>query len=622
MFRILFDRYFKEASMTNRMRAALEGGLSIMSAALFMSTASPALAETDTPGAGNQPAILSSASVVLTETNSVLKTSGRLSISDADSPQRFVAQKNVAGTSGTFNINSAGAWTYITNSVLDRLNVGQSVSDSFTVASADGTSTSVQLTIYGSNDAAVLGAASVVLTETDVALSASGRLSIRDVDNAATFVVQSDVSGTNGSFSIDSVGVWSYQANSILDNLNAGQSVSDSFTVSSEDGTTTTVKVTIKGSDDGAVLGAASVVLTETNEVLSTEGSLSISDVDSPATFVARKNAAGEIGTFSIDAAGAWTYVTKSALDRISEGKSVSDSFTVASADGTKTTVLVTINGTNDAAVLSASDVALKETNAALKTTGRLNIKDVDSPQTFVAQSDVAGANGSFSIDPSGRWTYVAKSSFDELNDGQNVSDSFTATSSDGTTTTVKVTINGVSDPAVLGAANVVLTETNEALSTDGALSIRDVDSPETFVAQSDVAGSNGSFSIDSAGAWTYTANSKFDELNLGKSVSDSFTVATADGTTTTVTVTIKGSNDAAVLGAASAVLTETNEVLSADGSLSISDVDSPATFVARKNVAGEIGTFSIDAAGAWTYVTKSALDRISEGKSVSDRFT
>src|SRR3989338_10451382 len=122
MFRILFDRYFKEASMTNRMRAVLAGALSIMSAALFLSTASPALAETDPPGAGNQPAILSSASVVLTETNSVLKTSGRLSISDADSPQRFVAQKNVAGTSGTFNINSAGAWTYITNSVLDRLN--------------------------------------------------------------------------------------------------------------------------------------------------------------------------------------------------------------------------------------------------------------------------------------------------------------------------------------------------------------------------------------------------------------------------------------------------------------------------------------------------------------------
>ena len=96
--------------MTNRIRAVWAGALSIMSAALFLSTASPALAETDTPGAGNQPAILSSASVELTETNSKLKTSGRLSISDADSPQRFVAQRNAAGTNGSFSINSAGAW--------------------------------------------------------------------------------------------------------------------------------------------------------------------------------------------------------------------------------------------------------------------------------------------------------------------------------------------------------------------------------------------------------------------------------------------------------------------------------------------------------------------------------
>src|SRR3972149_291113 len=582
----------------------------------------PALAETDTPGAGNQPAILSSASVVLTETNSLRKPSGRLSISDADSPQRFVAQKNVAGTSGTFNINSAGAWTYITNSVLDRLNVGQSVSDSFTVASADGTSTSVQLTIYGSNDAAVLGAASVVLTETDVALSASGRLSIRDVDNAATFVVQSDVSGTNGSFSIDSVGVWSYQANSILDNLNAGQSVSDSFTVSSEDGTTTTVKVTIKGSNDAAVLGAASVVLTETNEVLSTEGSLSISDVDSPAAFVARKNAAGAIGTFSIDAAGAWTYVTKSALDRISEGKSVSDSFTVASADGTKTTVLVTINGTNDAAVLSASDVALKETNAALKTTGRLNIKDVDSPQTFVAQSDVAGANGSFSIDTSGRWTYVAKSSFDDLNDGQSVSDSFKVVSSDGTATAVKVTIKGSNDAAILGTASVALDETNAPLSTTGKLTISDVDSALTFVARKKISGVNGNLSIDGSGRWSYVANSAFSNLNVGQSISDSFTVASADGTATTVQVTINGTNDAAILGAASIALDETNAPLSAAGTLTIRDVDSPPTFVADRNVAGANGTFSIDSAGAWTYAANSAFDSLNVGQSVSDSFT
>src|SRR5882672_1842044 len=70
--------------------------------------------------------------------------------------QTFVPQTNVAGTNGTFSIAANGAWTYIANSAFDNLNVGQSVSDSFTVASADGTTSTVQVTINGTNDAAVL----------------------------------------------------------------------------------------------------------------------------------------------------------------------------------------------------------------------------------------------------------------------------------------------------------------------------------------------------------------------------------------------------------------------------------------------------------------------------------
>ncbi|MEO8332954.1 MAG: VCBS domain-containing protein, partial [Gallionella sp.] len=533
-------------------RAMLAVALTIISAASILGTASLAVAETTaSPSASNQAAILGSASVVLTETNSVLSANGRLSISDADSPAKFVAQKNVAGTYGKFNINSAGAWTYVTNSPMNELNAGQSVSDSFPVASADGTTSSVQVTINGTNDPAVLGAANVVLMETDAVLTTGGTLSIRDVDNPETFVVQSNVAGANGTFNIDSAGAWTYLANSAFDNLSAGQSIKDSFTVSSADGTTTTVKVTIKGTNDPAILGSANEVLTETNEPLHASGKLTISDVDNPATFVAKKNVRGAYGTFNIDSAGAWTYDTNGAVNRISEGQSVIDSFTAASADGTRTKVQVTINGTNDPAALGAANVVLKETNAPLKTTGRLSISDVDSPAKFVAQSNVSGKNGSFSIDSAGRWTYVANNAFDGLNVGQSVSDSFPVASADGTTSSVQVTINGTNDPAILGSASITLDETNEPLSTAGTLSIRDVDSPETFIAQSNVAGKNGTFNIDRAGTWTYIANSAFDELNKGQSLSDSFTVSSADGTTTTVKVTIKGTNDPAILGSA-----------------------------------------------------------------------
>ena len=68
-------------------------------------------------------------------------------------------------------------------------------------------------------------------------------------------------------------------------------------------------------------------------------------------------------------------------------------------------------------------------------------------------------------------------------------------------------------------------------------------------MAQSDVAGSNGygKFSIDAAGAWTYTMDGAHDEFVGGADYTDSITVATADGTTQVLTVTMHGTNDAPI---------------------------------------------------------------------------
>ena len=113
---------------------------------------------------------------------------------------------------------------------------------------------------------------------------------------------------------------------------------------------------------------------------------------------------------------------------------------------------------------------------------------------------------------------------------------------------TATVEIKGFNHPAILSSAVVVLAETNAALTTGGTLSITDVDSPATFVAQSATIGTNGTFSINAAGAWTFTANSAFDNLNVGTSVTDTFSVSSADGTKTSVQVTINGTNDAATV--------------------------------------------------------------------------
>ena len=69
-------------------------------------------------------------------------------------------------------------------------------------------------------------------------------------------------------------------------------------------------------------------------------------------------------------------------------------------------------------------------------------------------------------------------------------------------------------------------------------------------MAQAGTAGSYGTFAIDTDGAWTYTASSAHNEFAAGATYTDTFTVASADGTISSVTVNILGTNDAAVLSA------------------------------------------------------------------------
>src|SRR5213080_2493148 len=363
-------------------------------------------------------------------------------------------------------------------------------------------------------------------------ISTAGTLTISDVDSPATFVAQAATAGTYGTFAIDSAGAWTYTASSAHNEFAAGSTYSDTFAVASADGTLTSVTIHIAGTNDAAVLSADVANLTETNLAadISTAGTLTISDVDSPATFVAQAATAGTYGTFAIDSAGAWTYTASSAHNEFAAGSTYSDTFSVASADGTLTAVTINILGTNDAAVLSAATKNLTETNLAadISTAGTLTISDVDSQATFVAQAATAGTYGTFAIDSAGAWTYTASSAHNEFAAGSTYSDTFSVASADGTLTSVTIHIAGTNDAAVLSAAVANLTETNAAadISTAGTLTISDVDSPATFVAQPGTLGSYGTFAIDSAGAWTYTASSAHNEFAAGSTYSDTFSVA------------------------------------------------------------------------------------------------
>ncbi|WP_159738545.1 cadherin domain-containing protein, partial [Vibrio atypicus] len=95
----------------------------------------------------------------------------------------------------------------------------------------------------------------------------------------------------------------------------------------------------------------------------------------------------------------------------------------------------------------------------------------------------------------------------------------------------------------ISGDDDVRVDETDEPWVINGTLVASDTDDP-TFISQSDVQGTYGQFSIDSEGNWTFVADHAFDELNIGDLVSEQFEVQSGDGTLSTVTVTIDGTND------------------------------------------------------------------------------
>ncbi|MFO0993534.1 MAG: VCBS domain-containing protein [Hyphomicrobiales bacterium] len=416
-------------------------------------------------------------------------------------------------------------------------------------------------------------------------LTTQGSLTIADPDSGqAAFAAQASVAGTYGTFTLDAAGNWTYTADNsqqAIQQLGANQSITDSFTAVSADGTDSQViTVTIHGSNDGAEIGGVSTgSVTEDVTVgegqLYSNGQLTITDPDSgQAVFASQAETTGSngYGTFTLDAAGNWTYTadnSQQAIQELGANQSLTDSFTAVSADGTSQLVTVTIHGSNDGAEIGGAttgtvteDVTVGE--GQLYSNGQLTIADPDSGQAvFASQAETTGSNGygTFTLDAAGNWTYTADNSqqaIQELGANQSLTDSFTAVSADGTSQLVTVTIHGSNDGAEIGGATTG-TVTEDAtvgegqLYTDGQLTITDPDSGQAvFASQAETTGSNGygTFTLDAEGNWTYTADNSqeaIQELGVNQSLTDSFTAVSADGTTQLVTVTINGSNDGPV---------------------------------------------------------------------------
>jgi VCBS repeat-containing protein len=243
----------------------------------------------------------------------------------------------------------------------------------------------------------------------------------------------------------------------------------------------------------------------------------------------------------------------------------------VTSLDGTAQLVTVTIDGTNDAAIIcgtkhgsvieaggAANSVSCKPT-----ATGTLTDTDVDNtPNTFTAIDTPKASTdgyGTFTMTTDGVWTYTLDNTnckVQALNVCDKLTDCFTVTTIDGTPQVVTITINGANDAAIIcGPATGSVTEAGACTYgtpiATGTLTDTDVDNtPNTFTAVCAPKASDagyGTFTMTADGVWTYkldNANCEVQALNDCDKLTDCFKVTTIDGTTQVVTITINGADD------------------------------------------------------------------------------
>ncbi|MFA0063061.1 VCBS domain-containing protein, partial [Vibrio breoganii] len=360
----------------------------------------------------------------------------------------------------------------------------------------------------------------------------------------------------------------------------------------SVDGTPSTIKVTINGTNDKATVSSATVAIDETDKAVTTSGTLTSTDVDNPDNTFTPGAISGANGDLTIDANGHWVFTANSAFNQLNVGDKVEETFTVTSVDGTPSTIKVTINGTNDQPTITATTLAhgTEDTHYQMQAS-QFGFTDIDTGDTLhsIAITDLPPATqGKFVLDghdvTAGQHIPTADISKLQFVPAQDFNGDvqFKYTVNDGHTDSTEASntlhIDAVGDSAVItGTITGDVDEghgtyhdrspnyaqpgmaklTNDPLYTDGKLEIID---PDTGEAQFDTKGvgysyhgTYGQLILNADGNWHYKVTvgsnqqnvaTQIDQLGDGQQLTDTITVYSKDGTAQDIVITIHGDND------------------------------------------------------------------------------
>ncbi|MCL1068958.1 VCBS domain-containing protein, partial [Shewanella olleyana] len=404
-----------------------------------------------------------------------------------------------------------------------------------------------------------------------------------------------------------------------IQGLKTGDSVTDTVLIHSVDGNSQKVTVTINGTDDKAVIaGTSTASLTEDKDLhsgissqeLRVDGALTVTDVDNGQNQFQAESIQGQFGTLSINNLGHWIYTADNSeanIQGLKTGDSVTDTVIVHSADGTKHSITVTVNGTNDGPVLNTITAATATEGDNTATTGTITSTDMDTGDSAVYTTKAAAAG--FTLNTDGSYTFDSTNAvYNGLAQGDThkITIPVTVTDASGASDQkdLVITVTGSNDKPALDSIQ-VQNATEDGSQVTGTITSTDVDAHETAAY---TAPNIDGFSLDpTTGAYTFDpSHAAYQHLASGQdqTVTIPVTVTDQNGGTDTqnLVITVHGTADSAVIAGTDTGSTTEETQLQAAGTLTITDKDAGQDHFQSGNIAAVHGTLHLKANGSWTY--------------------
>nr|WP_320143935.1 Ig-like domain-containing protein [uncultured Cohaesibacter sp.] len=479
---------------------------------------------------------------------------------------------------GSVTLHDDGSYSFEPGTAFDDLAVGESREVSFTFSADDGKGSTdqgtVTIEVTGTNDAPTAVDLSSASVDENASGAVIGTLSTTDVDTNDTHSYSVDdarfeVAEQDGAFVLklkDGVSLDHETEPTVTLTVtttdNHGGSVSEDFTIDVGD---LNEAVTAKDATE------------TTSENVALRGSVTATDLDGDTITYSLDGQPAE-GTVTLQDDGSYSFEPGTAFDDLAVGESREVSFTFSADDGKGSTdqgtVTIEVTGTNDAPTAVDLSSASVDENASGAVIGTLSTTDVDTNDSHSysvddARFEVAEQDGAFvlklkdgvSLDHETEPTVTLTVTTND-NHGGSVSEDFT------------IDVGDIDDSVTAQNENGTTTEDDALNSVAHAHSLNGGDISYSLVDQP----GEGSVVMHSDGSYTFDPGQDFQDLSLHESRTVTFEYSARDSSgqsgTGTVTIEVRGTNDAPTAIEISNSSFDENASGAVIGTLSTTDVD------------------------------------------------